>query len=191
MIERSAIAAEDRALRALATGLRMTWQNLQPGGALLGSPGDRIVELANHPGLIADTAERALGLVEEILRWLEKALTDASPWLVQVDVLLALGGVAAGVIDGAAGVGAGLADVGADLSGGDPGQVLGQFQEMWPQLGDNYKAIETHAAILPPPEDVAEAIAALAPLLERNPTNGRRSLPSVRAQLSHKPGSPP
>lgn len=184
MAETAANAAADRPFGALAQGLEDVYKRLQPASSgAQPSAGDRLAGLGGATGAVADAARTLLKAIEDLLDWLDKALADLQPILEQIDAVIAVGGLLVTFVDSAVEAGAGLASAAKELVDQQPGDLLSSFKEHWPDLDGIYKTAESKAVIIPPPEDVAAARKALAPLLEAAPGAGARSLRSLRAGL--------
>lgn len=177
---------DPRPLEELAQGLTELYVRLQPAAPGADpSPGDRVDRLAGRSGLAPDTARRALEALEDTLRWLDGAMETLDPWMVQVDVVLAFGGLVTAATDGAAEAGKGLVALGQALV--VPRQTPAQaFTALGGEveLHEAYLALEDKLGVIPPPEDLAAVRVALAPLLAPSPPTGARSLPSLRARLA-------
>lgn len=181
-----------RPLLELANGLNGVYQRLQsaPRGSAP-SPGDRVAALGPRPGPLGDAVRGLLGAFKHALGDLDKALEDLEPWLVQLDVVLAYTGVIAALAQGGVEAGAGLASLSSHLVGatGQPDELYRQLIEGrdLPQIKAAFDEGEDAALIVPPPEDVAIARAAIARLLNPAPPGGARSLTSLLHAITRSP----
>lgn len=181
-----------RPLLELAQGLTDVYGKLQPAKAgSKPSEGDRVEALRQQPGPIGDAARTLMFELEKAIRWLRDALNDLEPWLVQFDVLLAYAGVVAAALEGSKEAAVGLASLSKHMVGINdrPDALFASLerQRALPEFKAAFDQAENAALIVPPPEDVAVALAAIAPLLVENPAPGARSLPSLRRAITRTP----
>lgn len=176
-----------RPLLNLAEGFRQMYRRLQQAGeGVEPSPGDRIARLGSRPGPLADATREVLSGMESVLRWLKQALEALDPWLTQFDVLLALSGVMTATLEGGKDALQGMVSLGAYFAGTTekPDALFGKLDQTLPDIHQGFLQGESALTIVPPPEDVALALAALAPLLADTPPQGERSVPSLRRALA-------
>ncbi len=172
---------ERRPFVQLARGCEECLRRLQPGTPGQPSAGDDLASLALSRGPLSQLGRGLLSAQRDALAWIQGAIETLLPVLEQADGVLAFAGLATAVVDGGVHASAAIASLGKELVDGQPAELLDRFQSLWAPLYGSFRSFESDATLLPPPEDLEIARAALQALLAERPPAGQRSLSSLLA----------